>query len=711
VAETLEGVVERITFQGEDSGYTIAKLMPAAGGELVTVVGAMATVQAGESVRMQGEWSTHPKYGRQFKFSGYSSLAPATLEGIRKYLGSGLIKGIGPVTAERIVKHFGLETLDVIDNQPERLLEVGGTGPKRVETIKKGWDEQRHVKEVMLFLQSHGVSTGFAVKIYKKYEDQAIELVRSNPYRLERDIWGVGFLSADRIARNLGIPENAPQRIQAGIRYVLNKAAEAGHVFLPRDELVKAAVEQLRIGPELIPKGIEQMLQDGELKADGDQIYLPPLFYAEEGVAEQLRRLLQAPVEVWEGLDQALEAIEAKAGIRFADSQRQAIRTAAESKVMVLTGGPGTGKTTITRAIIEIFEAMGLKVLLCSPTGRAAKKLAEATDRLAKTIHRLLGFKPPGGFEHDRNKPLLADALVADEMSMVDTSLMYSLLQAVPEHARLVLVGDVDQLPSVGAGSVLRDLISSRALPVVRLSEIFRQAKESQIVTNAHRINAGGFPDIDNANAKDFFFAQQDEPEQVVALVRDLCATRLPQRYGFDPIEDIQVLAPMYRSLVGASNLNTMLQQSLNPDEKGWKRGGVEFRVGDKVMQIRNNYDKNVFNGDVGRIKVLDLEEQRAVVAFEDEVEYELAEMDELVLAYAVTVHKSQGSEYRVVVLPVTTQHYVMLQRNLLYTAVTRAREMVVIVGSKKALALAVKNADIAARHTGLVQRLRRVLK
>ncbi|MSR82128.1 MAG: ATP-dependent RecD-like DNA helicase [Candidatus Latescibacteria bacterium] len=709
--EVLEGTIERITFQAEDTGYTVARLQVGEE-ELATVVGVMAGVQVGEGVRLEGEWSAHPQYGKQFKFSRYTTLYPATVEGIRRYLGSGLIKGVGPVTAQRIVDHFGMQTLEIIERQPERLLEVPGTGPKRVEIIVRGWQAQRQIKDVMLFLQSHGVGTAYAVKIYKTYGDQAISLVRANPYCLERDIWGIGFLSADRIARNLGMQPEAPERLKAGLRYVLNQASEEGHVFLPMEELLQAAQQELEIGPELLGQGLAGLAAEQGAVLDGERVYLPLLHQAEVGIAVSLQRLLRAPLRQSEGQTEAvIAALEAKLGIQYEAQQREGLRVAAQSKVMVLTGGPGTGKTTITRGIIALLEQQGQQVLLCSPTGRAAKKLAEATGRPARTIHRLLGFKPPKGFEHHQDNPLTAQALIADEVSMIDVPLMHSLLKALPASARLVLVGDVDQLPSVGPGKVLRELIASGVLPLVRLTHIFRQAQQSQIVTNAHLINQGEFPQLNNREARDFFFIEEEEPEKVAALIQELCAERLPRRYNLDPIEDIQVLTPMYRGETGASNLNQVLQQRLNATGVGWKRGSIEYRVGDKVMQVRNNYEKGVFNGDVGRIRAIDVENQAVRVQFEEGVEYDFSELDELVLAYAISVHKSQGSEYRAVVLPLTTQHYLMLQRNLLYTAITRARELVVVVGTKRALGIALRNARTTERHTALAARLRGVLK
>ena len=670
------------------------------------MVGAMAAMP-GESVRLDGVWSTHPQYGRQFKFTRYTLVYPATVEGVRKYLGSGLIKGIGPVTAKRIVEHFQLDTLEVIDQAPDRLLEVPGTGPKRVAIIKKGWETQKQIKDVMIFLQSHGVSTGYSVRIYKEYGTKAISLVRANPYRLEQDIFGVGFLTADRIAQRLGIGEAAPARLKAGLRYVLNQASEQGHVFLPRDELLQAAQQELTVDVSLILPQITELAREEGVVLEGDRVYLPVLYHAESGVASSLCRLLRDPPPPvnWD-VPAAIKALGRGQGIQYDETQIQALRMAVQSKVMVLTGGPGTGKTTITRGIIGLLQQQHLGVLLCSPTGRAAKKLSEATGREAKTIHRLLGFKPPHGFEHDQNRPLRAGAVIVDEASMIDITLMHSLLKAVPTAARLVLVGDIDQLPSVGPGSVLGDLIDSGVIPVVRLTHIFRQAQQSHIITNAHRINQGEFPHVDNQTALDFFFCEEEEPDRVAALIQELCSQRLPQRYGFDPIEDSQVLCPMYKGVTGATHLNQVLQQSLNPNGQSWSRGGTDYRVGDKVMQTRNNYDKSVFNGDVGRIRTIDVAEQTVTVAFDVVVEYEFGELDELVLSYAVSVHKSQGSEYRAVLMPITTQHYMMLQRNLLYTAITRAKELVVLVGTKKAIAIAVRNDQIAQRHTALAERL-----
>ena len=711
----IEGVIERITYQSEETGYTVAKLESKRRHlKPTTVVGHLAGIHPGETVRLEGYWATHPQYGRQFKIESYQVLYPATVEGIRKYLGSGMIKGIGPVTASRIVKHFGLDTLDIIETAPARLIEVPSMGRKRVGLIKRAWEEQKAVKEVMLFLQSHDVSTTHAVKIYKQYGDAAISLVRENPYRLERDIWGIGFLTADQIAQKLGMDVDAPERVQAGARYVLNQYSEQGHLFVPREELASKASEALGVDPAQVAVGIKDLaIEEGVIVEPGpveeeDRVYLPPLYYAELGAANALRRLMQRPLRHEMAVDRELSSLEGRMGIEFADAQRDAIRTACEQKAVVITGGPGTGKTTITRGILELFELRGQRILLCSPTGRAAKRLSEATRRPAKTIHRMLGFNPAkGGFQKDRDDPLEVDLVIVDEVSMIDTVLMHNLLKAIPETSRLVLVGDVDQLPSVGPGNVLRDIIASEEVPVVRLTHIFRQARTSQIVTSAHRINQGEYPEVDNKTAREFFFIEQKDPEVIPELIEKLCTERIPRRLHCDPIDDIQVIAPMYRGSTGATHLNARLQHALNPDGFAYRRGNTEYRAGDKVMQVRNNYQKLVFNGDIGRIRSIDIEEQQLLVQFDEPVLYEFHELDELVPAYAISVHKAQGSEYPAVVMPVTMQHYLLLQRNLLYTAVTRAKQLVVLIGAPKALWIAVRNAKVAERYTSLADRLR----
>jgi len=705
--DTLEGTIERITFHAEDTGYTVAKLRAKkAGPEPVTIVGTVAEIHPGEAVRLEGHWTTHPQYGRQFRIVGYKTVYPSTVEGIRKYLGSGLIKGIGPVTAKRIVAHFGLDTLHVIEHALDRLTEVEGLGPKRAALIKRAWIEQQEIKDVMLFLQSHDVSTGYAVKIWKQYGDEAIQIVRNNPYRLAKDIWGIGFLIADRIAQNIGIDPESAMRLQAGLRYVLSQASEnEGHLFLPADLLIANAAENLKVPEDKIRPCLDDLSREREVILEDEHVYLPPLYYAEQAVSRKLHQLAQISKVELRNLSDEIRAVEKRTGFTFAERQKEAIVKALTENVLILTGGPGTGKTTTVLGMIALFERRGRSIALCAPTGRAAKRMSEATGREAKTIHRLLKFKPQGGFEYDGNPPLPADVVIVDEVSMIDILLMHHLLKAVRPSSTVVFVGDVDQLPSVGPGNVLRDMIASKTVSTLRLDHIFRQAQRSRIVVNAHRINDGLFPHVKNDRTSDFFFIEKAEPPEIVETILSLCTERLPRHYGYDPIDDIQVLAPMYRGETGAINLNHVLQQRLNPGGTEIRRGGMLFRIGDKVMQIRNNYQKEVFNGDIGRIVSLDLEDQELQVRFENIVPYAFSELDELVLAYTISIHKSQGSEYKAVVFPLTTQHYMM--RNLLYTAITRAKELVVLVGTKKALGIAVKNNKVAERYTGLAARLR----
>ena len=703
MSQLYKGFIDRITYHNPDSGYTIARLAVEGERERVTIVGALASVQEGENVEVEGLWENHPKYGKQLKIENYKTVYPSTLEGIQKYLGSGMIKGIGPVSAKRIVAHFGAATLDIIDADPQRLGEVPKLGQKRVDLIAAAWGEQRQIKDVMVFLQSHGITTGYAVKIFKEYGQEAIHKVRSNPYRLERDVAGIGFRIADRIAQNLGLGREAPARVQAGIRYLLTQAADDGHVFLPAVELMERAREILEINAELLPPALEDLRADDGVVTEGTHYYLPPLHRAEVGAASSLQRLLRAPAEPLQIVPETDED-----GLELALAQKQAVELVAVSKVMVLTGGPGTGKTTVTRRILRLLEEGELKVALCSPTGRAAKRLSEACGREARTIHRLLEFQPAERqFKKGYDDCLEIDALIVDEASMIDVVLMNALLRALPDAARLVLVGDVDQLPSVGPGNVLRDIIDSGEIPVVRLTQIFRQDEASHIVRNAHLINDGAMPIIDNSVSADFYFARESDPAKVVALVEELCAARLPGHGGWDPLRDIQVLSPMYRGETGALNLNQRLQQRLNAGGRPYHHRGNELRVGDKVMQVKNNYDKGVFNGDMGIVERLDTDKQILWVRFDYAVEYDQADLDELMLAYAISTHRSQGSEFPVVVLPLTTQHYVMLQRNLLYTAITRAKKMVVIVGTDKALKLAIENDEVARRFTTLKERLR----
>ncbi len=714
--QSVHGTIERITFYNEENGYTVARLVPEGKSYIITIIGNLMGVNVGESLALEGVWTSHPEYGRQFEVKRFAVQLPATIQGLKKYLGSGLIKGIGPVTADRIVKCFGLETLDVIEQTPDRLSEAEGVGPKRVAMIRRGWAEQKQIKEVMLFLQSHGVSTSLAVKIYKAYGDGAVGVVQNEPYRLARDIYGIGFLTADKIARAIGIQPDDPSRIEAGVRYVLGQFGDDGHVFAMRSDLLRSSSEILGVPEQAIEEAIHRLESVEEVFCEDEAVYLTPFYRAEIGVANRLVQMTDSPHSRlaefrrvdW---DSAFSWVQSKSQIALTDMQKEAVRTALTSKVSILTGGPGTGKTTSVRGLIQLLHAKHHTFKLAAPTGRAAKRLSEATGEPAQTLHRLLEFKPFEGnkFLRDRDNPLDADLLIIDELSMIDLLLMNALLKAIDITSHVLFIGDPDQLPSVGAGNVLRDLITSQAVPVIRLDVIFRQAETSRIVVNAHRINQGQMPVFDK-EANDFFLFPENDPEKAARRVAELVKTRIPHRFGLDPIEDVQVLSPMHRGDVGVSELNRLLQDTLNPAEPGkceWRHGSRVLRVGDKVLQMRNNYTKQVFNGDLGRIVEIDLEEQRLTVDFEGEkVDYEFTELDELVHAFAMSVHKAQGSEYRAVVIPLFTQHYMLLQRNLLYTAVTRARELVVIVGMYKAIAIAVKNDKVTQRNSRLAQRL-----
>ena len=706
--ETATGLVSRITFHNPDNGYTIARIEPETkekkAPEGITVVGVMTGIAEGQTVEVTGAWEDHPKYGRQLKVESCQAVFPTTEEGIRRFLSSGLVKGVGKKFAERIVARFGRDTLKVLDEDPRRLLEVPGLGRKRAGMLARAWSGQRLMRDAMVFLQSHGVGSAAAVKIFRKYEQEAIAKVSENPYRLQRDIDGIGFVTADAVASQLGIARDAPQRIQAGIGYLLETAAGEGHVFLPQAEVVEKGSELLQVGTGLFPAALEALEEDRRIVRDQERCFLPYLYHSEVKVAAALERLLRTEGAGAEfGEDPATE-------LDLSPSQRRAVETALREKVMVLTGGPGTGKTTVTRVILRHFEKAGLRVALCSPTGRAAKRLAEATGREAKTIHRLLEFMPAEGrFRRGRNDPVEADAVIVDETSMIDVPLMHALLRALSPQVRLLLVGDADQLPSVGPGNVMGDVISSRRVPVARLTEIHRQESRSRIVVNAHRINAGDWPELSNSRDSDFFFVEAEDPPEAAGLISDLVGRRLPAHGGWDPVGDIQVLTPMYRGETGAINLNRLLQQRLNPGGKVCRQGERELRVGDKVLQVRNNYERAVFNGDLGRILAFDAEEGSIRVRFDSGVscEYGANSLDEIVPAYAISVHRAQGSEFPVVVLPLTTQHYPMLQRNLLYTAITRARSLLVVVGGRRALGRAVSNDEVARRYTALGERLR----
>ncbi|KPM55854.1 helicase [Frankia sp. CcI49] len=725
----LEAVLERITYANEETGYTVARVDTGRGGDLLTVVGALLGAQPGESLRMRGRWGSHPQYGRQFQVEDYTTVLPASIQGIQRYLGSGLVKGIGPRFAERIVDHFGLTALDVIENTPERLIEVPGLGPKRTKAIAAAWDEQKAIKEVMVFLQGVGVSTSLAVKIYKQYGDASIGVVRTEPYRLATDVWGIGFRTADVIAQAVGIPHDSPQRIKAGLLFTLSEATDGGHCFLPENQLISDAVRILAVDTGAVIEALAELVaEEGvtreEVPGEDPQqpvaaVYLVPFHRAEVSVANQLLRLLRADTDRlaafadvdWE---RALGWLHGRTGVELAEGQQAAVTLALTSRVAVLTGGPGCGKSFTVRSIVELARARRAKVVLTAPTGRAAKRLAELTGHEASTVHRLLELRPGGDAAFDRDRPLDADLVVVDESSMVDLLLANKLVKAVAPGAHLLLVGDVDQLPSVGAGQVLRDLLApGTPIPHVRLTQVFRQASESGVVTNAHRINRGEQPHVRGLD--DFFLFAAEDAEQAAALTADVVARRIPAKFGLDPRRDIQVLAPMHRGPAGAGALNIALQEALTParpDRAERRFGGRVFRVGDKVTQVRNNYDKGangVFNGTLGVVTALDEDNQTLTVRTEEDedVDYAFTELDELVHAYAVTIHRSQGSEYPAVVIPLTTSAWMMLQRNLLYTAVTRAKRLVVIVGSRRAIGQAVRSAGHGQRHTSLAHRLR----
>jgi exodeoxyribonuclease V alpha subunit len=729
---TLEAVLERITYANQDTGYTVARVATARSSDLLTVVGPLLGAQPGESLRLQGRWASHPQYGRQFQVEAYTTVLPATIQGIRRYLGSGLIKGIGPKMAERIVDHFGPATLEVIEQQPARLVEVPGLGPKRTAMITAAWAEQQAIKEVMVFLQGVGVSTSLGVRIYKTYRDEAIEVVRREPYRLAGDVWGIGFKTADQLARSLGIPHDSAQRVKAGLQFALSQAAEDGHCYLPETELVAKATELLEVDLGLAGRCLEELVAEegvvaeplpaavslGVREGTGRAIWLVPFYRAERALAGGLLRLLEAHVDrlPWaQAVDwtAALDWLHQTTGVTLAPEQEAAVRLALTERVAVLTGGPGCGKSYTVRAVVALARAKRAKIALAAPTGRAAKRLAELAGLEAATLHRLLQLRPGGEAAFDRDHPLDADLLVVDEASMLDVLLANKLVKAIPPGAHLLFVGDVDQLPSVGAGEVLRDLLAAERLPRVRLTKVFRQAQQSGVVTNAHRINAGQPPIIHGLN--DFFLFAEDDPDRVADLVVEIVANRLPRRFGLDPRQEVQVLCPMHRGPAGAGVLNERLQAALTPAREGLAErrfGGRVYRVGDKVMQLRNNYDKGtagVFNGSVGVVTTLSLEdsELRVLLDEDEEVPYGFDELDELTHAYAVSIHRSQGSEYPCVVVPVTTSAWLMLQRNLLYTAVTRAKRMVVLVGSRRALAKAVRTQGAGRRYTALTQRLR----
>ncbi len=763
--DQISGSVERITYYNEENGYSVIRLKPDTRGmlpfkyasgrdELITVVGNLPEVQPGEWLKLSGKWAAHSKHGRQFQAEFCEQSLPATTEGIKRYLGSGMIRGVGKVMAERIVDRFGEETLDIIDYQPQELLKVLGIGKARVDSIAKSWEQQRAIKDVMIFLQSHGVSTTLATKIYKQYGDTSLAVVQNTPYRLVNDVYGIGFKTADKIAQALGLAADDPGRIEAGVAYTLNRMAEEGHVYMPQEELEPEAAEILGLETEKIAKVIDSLETSDFIKretlkyeirgqkAEGQPstgsekasqspisnlqsqvvreeraVYLTPFYYSEIGVTRRVEQMIGHPTSRLKGMkikEQRLK--EGGQSSNLSEQQMMAVETAVSHKVTILTGGPGTGKTTTLRTLLDLLDANGRTYALASPTGRAAKRLTETTGREAKTIHRLLEFNPGEGFGRSDENPLDVDMVVIDEASMLDLVLANNLLKAIAPDTHLLLVGDIDQLPSVGAGDVLGDLIASERVAVIRLETIFRQAANSLIISNAHRINQGRIPETEpsdpNGPPSDFYIFIKEDPDEAAALLVEVVQKRIPDKFGLDPLDDIQVLSPMYNGSMGVSNLNLLLQATLNPlnGKKQERRlGGRVFRTGDKVMQTVNNYDKNVYNGDIGRITAIDPIQQTMTVSIDGApVFYDFLEADELVHAYAISVHKSQGAEYPCVVIPVMTQHYMMLQRNLLYTAVTRAKKLAILMGTRKAIAIAVKNNKTTERHTALDWRLKR---
>jgi exodeoxyribonuclease V alpha subunit len=719
--EVLSGSIERVTFHSEDSGFCVLRVKVRGQQELVTVTGSAASISVGEFVECEGYWFNDKNYGLQFKSQRLSVIAPSTIEGMEKYLGSGMIKGIGPHFAKKLIKAFGEEVFEIIENTPERMLELPGIGQKRMSLVSSGWAEQKIVREIMVFLQSYGVGSSRAVRIYKTYGNEAVSKVSENPYRLALDIHGIGFKTADTIALKIGIPKESLIRAQAGVRHVLQELSSEGHCASPLNKLIKSSSSLLEISVELAAEAIEKEVEEGNIIREQideqDLLYLTRLHRAECGVTAHILRLMEGEAP-WSDLDldKAIPWVEQSTNIALSESQRVAVRKALQNKVLVITGGPGVGKTTLVNSILKIIEAKDAEILLCAPTGRAAKRLAESTGREAKTIHRLLEFDPKqGGFKRNSDNPLQADLIVVDESSMIDIVLMSQLLRAICDETALLLVGDVDQLPSVGPGAVLSDIINSGVVPTVRLTEIFRQAASSKIILNAHRINEGKMPVQEEKREalSDFYFIPANSAEEVNDKLMQVVCERIPKRFGFDPIKDVQVLTPMNRGGLGTRSLNVELKKRLNKNEGPQvSKFGWEFGVGDKVLQTVNNYDKEVFNGDIGTICSIDMEESELLIEFDGrQVAYDFSELDELSLSYAASIHKSQGSEYPAVVVPLAMQHYTMLERNLLYTGVTRGKKLVVIIGQAKALAMAVKTKKSSVRVSALRQRLKLVFE
>ena len=715
--ETLKGLIERVTYHNPESGFAVLKVQVKGRRDLVTVVGSTTSVTAGEHVEAAGQWVVDREHGQQFKADELTTTHPASAEGIEKYLASGAIRSIGPKLAARIVSVHKERTLEILDKYTDLLLHVEGIGPKRLARIRQSWEEQREVRKIMLFLADHGISSGRAVRIYRTYGHESIAKIKENPYQLANDIRGIGFKTADELAGKLGIDRNSPYRARAAVQYTLQELSGDGHVGYPELGVVEHTIKLVEIDQQIVEEAVQSVVGDGSVireAVDGESwLYLTALHRAEVGLAKSVHRIAVAKPHPLPHINvaKAIAWVEKKLGIQLAAAQQEAIRQACQHKMLVITGGPGVGKTTLVRSIIEIFSAKKLKCVLAAPTGRATKRLAETTERTAKTVHRLLEFDPATGeFKRNQQNPLKGDLFVLDEVSMVDVVLGHQFFRAVPSNACVILVGDVDQLPSVGPGTVLADLISSGVVPVVRLTEIFRQAAASKIVTAAYAINQGRMPKLTAPEGLgDFYFIESTEPEAIQDLVVRLVKERIPKRFKFDPKADIQVLSPMNRSVLGARNLNQVLQEALNPGDGGpeIQRFGWTFRIGDRVIQTENDYNRDVFNGDLGLIEKINRIEQQVIVNFEGrQVEYDFADLDELSLAYVLSIHKSQGSEFPCVVIPIHTQHYMMLQRNLLYTAVTRGKRLVILVGTKKALAMAVKRQDTRRRCTALKKRL-----
>lgn len=723
-SRSLEGTLERVVFHNEENGYTVFRLKIEGKSDFTTVVGHMSQPQPGVDIRVQGRFVENPRFGRQFQMDSYETLLPATQAGMRHFLGSGLISGVRHGLAARIVEAFGEDTFKVIDEDPDRLTSVPGISPRIASNIKEAWAEHIGIRELIIFLQPYGISTAYAVRIHKVYAAQSLEIVKENPYRLAMDIHGIGFLTADKIAKKMGLEHDSPLRAEAGLLYTLRKLTDDGNVFFPLEELVHMTSDELELTIDIVRQGIERLIFDerivvetlysslkGEEVEPFEAVYLSLYHHCEENIAHYLKRILSSPKSVsFSKPDSLLEKVLPSLPIELAEEQVEAARQSLLGKVLVITGGPGTGKTTVINSIIRLFETKKARTLLCAPTGRAAKRMSETSGMEAKTIHRLLEYTPTeDGFLRNENNPLACSLLVVDEASMLDTLLLFHLLKAVPLGATVVFVGDINQLPSVGPGNVLKDIMDSGAVNVVELTEVFRQASESEIIVNAHLINEGQLPPLSRPESglSDFYFIRQEDPESAADMVVDLVKNHIPRRFGLDPVDDIQVLTPMHRGAAGVENLNKLLQETLNKSEEEIKRGERVYHLDDKVMQVRNNYEKDVYNGDIGRICYLDPKERELTVRYDDKnVLYSFEELNEITPAYAISVHKSQGSEYPAVVIPIMMQHYMLLQRNLVYTGVTRGKKLVILVGSIKALSIAVKNNKTHRRHTWLAHRL-----